>query len=63
MPEIITLGETMAVMVPKEAGPLRYVHGFHLRMAGAESNTAIVIKPSPPICISVIITILPNRLQ
>jgi len=41
MPEIVTLGETMAVMVPRETGPLRYVSDFRLRMAGAESNTAI----------------------
>lgn len=43
MPEIITLGETMAVMVPGEAGPLKYADRFRLRMAGAESNTAVGI--------------------
>lgn len=41
MPEIVTLGETMAVMVPKELGALKYSPDFRLRMAGAESNTAI----------------------
>ncbi len=41
MPQIITLGETMAVMVPGEPGPLKYASGFRLRMAGAESNTAV----------------------
>lgn len=41
MPELITIGETMAVMTPAEAGPLRYVSNYHLRMAGAESNVAI----------------------
>ena len=30
----------MAVMAPKEAGPLRYVPDYRLRMAGAESNLA-----------------------
>ncbi len=31
----------MAVMVPGEAGPLKYADRFRLRMAGAESNTAV----------------------
>lgn len=41
MPEIITIGETMAVMAPCEAVPLRYCRDYNLRIAGAESNTAI----------------------
>lgn len=41
MPELITIGETMAVMSPKEQGPLRYVSDYKLRMAGAESNVAV----------------------
>lgn len=41
MSEIITFGETMAVMVPNEMGPLRYASGFRMRTAGAESNVAI----------------------
>ena len=41
MPEVITVGETMAVMSPKEQGPLRYVSDYKLRMAGAESNVAV----------------------
>lgn len=41
MPEVITAGETMAVMVPAEPGPLRYVHDYRLKMAGAESNAAV----------------------
>ncbi|MBQ6685374.1 MAG: sugar kinase [Firmicutes bacterium] len=41
MPELITIGETMAVMSPKEQGPLRYVSEYKLRMAGAESNVAV----------------------
>lgn len=43
MPEIVTFGETMAVMAPTEKGALKYVSDFKLRMAGAESNTAIAI--------------------
>ena len=43
MPEIITAGETMAVMSPREQGPLRYVSDYKLRMAGAESNVAVGI--------------------
>lgn len=41
MPEIITIGETMAAMAPQDYGPLRYVKGFQPRIAGAESNVAI----------------------
>ncbi|MCI8443067.1 MAG: sugar kinase [Provencibacterium sp.] len=41
MPEVVTLGETMAVMAPAEPGPLRYVHEYRLKMAGAESNLAV----------------------
>lgn len=40
MPELITAGETMAVMVPRDQGPLRYVSDYRLRIAGAESNLA-----------------------
>lgn len=41
MPEIITIGETMAVFAPKSPGYLRYVHDYELKIAGAESNLAI----------------------
>lgn len=41
MPEVITFGETMAVVTPKERGRLREVDSFSLTIAGAESNTAI----------------------
>lgn len=41
MPDIITFGETMAVFAPQEKLPLRYCSDFKLRIAGAESNTAI----------------------
>lgn len=40
MAEIITIGETMAVMVPDGKGRLSDVDGFGLQIAGAESNTA-----------------------
>ena len=41
MPEIITIGETMAVFTPKSTGYLRYIRDYELRIAGAESNLAI----------------------
>ena len=41
MPKILTIGETMAVMVPSETGPYQYINHFRLCFAGAESNTAI----------------------
>lgn len=41
MPEVITVGETMAVMVPARPGRLRYVSDYHLKIAGAESNVAV----------------------
>lgn len=41
MPEFVTFGETMAVFAPCEAVPLRYCSDYKLRIAGAESNTAI----------------------
>ncbi len=41
MPQIITIGETMAAFTPNLSGPLRYVSDYHLRIAGAESNLAI----------------------
>ncbi len=39
--ELITFGETMAVMAPSSQGKLSDVASFSLRIAGAESNTAI----------------------
>ena len=41
MPEVLTIGETMVLLSPERAGPLRYVHSFSKSMAGAESNVAI----------------------
>lgn len=43
MPEVITLGETMVLFSPMQSGPLRYVHNYQKRIAGAESNVAIGI--------------------
>lgn len=41
MAELLTIGETMATFTPGYPGPLRYADNFHMRIAGAESNTAI----------------------
>jgi 2-dehydro-3-deoxygluconokinase len=44
MYELVTLGETMAVIVPNSDGALSGVESFCLRIAGAESNTAIGVS-------------------
>lgn len=41
MPEVLTMGETMAVFVPETSGPLRYRVKYDLKSAGAESNVAV----------------------
>ena len=41
MAEILTVGETMAVLIPKEDGGICYNREYRMRAAGAESNTAI----------------------
>lgn len=41
MSECLTLGETMAAFTPGRMGPLRYVQDYGIRVAGAESNTAV----------------------
>ena len=41
MKTLLTMGETMACMVPDADGPLRYVDHYRMTMAGAESNLAI----------------------
>ena len=41
MKTVLTIGETMACLVPGAAGPLRYVQDYRMTMAGAESNLAI----------------------
>lgn len=44
MPEIVTLGESMAVLTPRTSEPLRYVTELSVRVAGAESNFAIGVQ-------------------
>lgn len=39
--DILTIGETMAAFASRYPGPLRYADSFHMRSAGAESNTAV----------------------
>lgn len=41
MPELVTIGETCAVLVAKSAGPLRYSVEFERRLGGAESTVAV----------------------
>lgn len=41
MPDVIAIGETMVLFAPLGDGPLRYVHHFEKRIAGAESNVLI----------------------
>lgn len=41
MPQLVTIGETMAAFTPDSPGPLRYVSGYGIRTAGAESNVAV----------------------
>ena len=39
--DVLTLGETMALLVAQEPGPLEQVQTFSKRLAGADSNVAI----------------------
>ena len=41
MARVITIGETMAALSPCQAGALRYVRDYQMRIAGAESNVAV----------------------
>ncbi len=43
MPDVVTLGETMALFAPAEPGPLRYVTAFRLKFGGAETNFATAL--------------------
>jgi 2-dehydro-3-deoxygluconokinase len=43
VPEVVTLGETLAVLVATSPGPLRYSTHFELRTGGAESTFAVGI--------------------
>jgi 2-dehydro-3-deoxygluconokinase len=41
MPAVITIGESMALMIAEQSGPLEFVTNFARKIAGAESNVAI----------------------
>jgi 2-dehydro-3-deoxygluconokinase len=41
---LVTLGETMGLLTPMTAGPLRHAPGLRLSIAGAESNVAIGVS-------------------
>ena len=41
MPQLLTIGETMVALTPNAPGALRYVSGYGVRPAGAESNVAV----------------------
>lgn len=41
MPEVITIGESMVLMIADQGGPLEFVTSFTRKIAGAESNVAI----------------------
>ncbi|MBP2660168.1 MAG: 2-dehydro-3-deoxygluconokinase [Firmicutes bacterium] len=41
MPTVITIGESMALMIAEQSGPLEFVTSFIRKVAGAESNVAI----------------------
>jgi len=44
MPELVTLGETMAVFNPASSGPLQYISDYKRLIGGAESNVAIGVS-------------------
>lgn len=39
--DVVTMGESMVLLVPNSPGPLRYIENFQRRLGGAESNVAI----------------------
>ncbi len=41
VPDVVTFGEALALLVAGQAGPLERAHTFHKRTAGAETNVAI----------------------
>lgn len=43
MPEVICLGETMALVTPADPEPLRQAQLLHLDIAGAESTVALYL--------------------
>lgn len=44
MSELVTLGETMALLAAPQVGLLRHMHSLNLSIAGAESNLAIGVR-------------------
>ena len=44
MAEVLTIGETMVLMSPKERGYLHYVKDYEMKIAGAESNLAVGVS-------------------
>lgn len=44
MSKLVTIGETMVSFVPQTPAPLRFGASFAMRIAGAESNTAIGVS-------------------
>lgn len=41
MPQIITIGESMVMMIADQSDPLQFVNNYSRKIAGAESNVAI----------------------
>lgn len=44
MPDLVTLGETMAALAPDRIGPLRHTRHLSLGIAGSESTVAIGVR-------------------
>ena len=42
--DVVTLGETMALIQSRGPGPLQHAHGLNLAMGGSESNFAIALR-------------------
>jgi 2-dehydro-3-deoxygluconokinase len=42
--DVVTLGETMALIQSRSPGPLQHAHGLNLAMGGSESNFAIALR-------------------
>ncbi len=41
--DVVTIGESMVLLVPDSPGRLRYIESFRKRLGGAESNVAIAL--------------------
>lgn len=44
MTDVLTLGETMALLAPDESGSMKHQHTFKKSLGGAESNVAIALS-------------------